>query len=117
MGNLIDGEVFADSLLMGFPHEGAFCGIELGQERTMTLGGPKRGSVGDRPVEPSSSRVDFGGGGGQSEGGHALAVLHQEWKRGETSLDGQNEDWCGAEAVRDPPRDLSPEGVEPVLHL
>ena len=78
MGDFINREVLADSPLMGFPHEGAFCGIELGQERAMTLGGPKRGSVGDRLVETSSGRVNFGGGGGQSEGGHTLAVLHQE---------------------------------------
>ena len=88
MGDFINREVFADSPLMGFPHEGAFGGIKLGEERTMTLGGPKGGSVGDRLVEATSSRVDFGGGGGQPEGGHALAVFHQEWKRGKTSLDG-----------------------------
>ena len=117
MGDFINGEVFADSPLMGLPHEGAFCGIELGQEGAMTLGGPKRGSVGDRLVETSSGRVNFGGGGGQSEGGHALAVFHQEWKRGKTGLDGQNGDRGGEEAVRDPPLDMSPEGVEPVLHL
>ena len=76
MGDFINGEVFANSLLMGLPHEGAFCGGKLGQERAMTLGQPKRGSVGDRLVETSSSRVNFGGGGGQSEGGHALAVFH-----------------------------------------
>ena len=59
-------------------------------------------------MEASGSRVNFGGGGGQSEGGHALAVFHQEWKRGETGLDGQNGNRGGEEAVRDPPLDLSP---------
>ena len=88
MGDFVNGEVFADSPLMGLPHKGALCRIELGQERTMTLGGPKRGSVGDRLMEASSSRVNFRGGGGQPEGGHALAVFHQEWERGETGLDG-----------------------------
>ena len=38
MGDLIDGEVFADGPLMGLPHEGAFCGIELGKEGAVTLG-------------------------------------------------------------------------------
>ena len=117
MGDFINGEVLADGSLMGLPHEGAFRGIELGQERAVTLRGPERGPVGDRLVEASSSRVDFGGGGGQSEGGHALAMLHQEWKRGETGLDGQNGDRGGEEAVRNPPLDMSPEGVKPVLHL
>ena len=117
MNDFIDGEVFADSSLVGLPHEGAFCGIELGQEGAVTLGGPKRGSVGDRLVEASSSRIDFGGGGGQSEGGYALAVFHQERKRRETGLDGQNGDRGGGEAVRDPPLDLPPDDVESVLHL
>ena len=117
MGDFVNGEVLADSPLMGFPHEGALCGIELGQEGAMTLGRPKRGFVGDRFVEPSSGRVDFGGGGGQPEGGHALAVFHQEWKRAETGLDGQNGDRGGEEAVGDPSLNLSLEGVEPVLHL
>ena len=117
MGDFVYGEVFANSLLMGLPHEGAFCGIELGQEGAMTVGRPKRGSVGDRFVEPSSSRVYFGGGGGQPEGGHALAVFNQEWKPGETGLDGQNGDRGGEEAVGDPSLNMSLEGVEPVLHL
>ena len=72
MGDLVDGEVLADITLWGFPHEGAFRRVELGQEGTVALGGPKGGSVGDRLVEATSSRVDFRGGGGQSEGGHAL---------------------------------------------
>ena len=117
MGNFINGEVFADSLLVGLPHEGTFCRVELGQERAVTLGGPKCGPVGDRLVEASSSRVDFGGGGGQPEGGHSLAVFHQERERGEAGFDGQDGDRGGGEAVRDPPLDTSPEGVEPVLHF
>ena len=64
MGDLIDGEVFADSTPVGHPHEGAFRGVELGQKRAVTLGGPKCGSVGDRSVESPSSWVDFRGGGG-----------------------------------------------------
>ena len=47
MGDLIDGEVFADSTSLGFPHEGAFCGVELGQEGAVALGRSKCGSVGD----------------------------------------------------------------------
>ena len=76
MGDFINGEVFADGPLMGLPHEGAFCGVELGKERAVALGGPKRGSVGHRLVEASSSRVDFGRGEGHPEGGHALAVFY-----------------------------------------
>ena len=117
MGNFIDREVFADSVLMGLPHKGSFRGVEFGQERAVTLGGPELGLVGDRSVETSSGRVDFGGGGGQSEGGHALAVLHQKRQGGQTGLDGQNGDRGGGEAVRDPPLDASPEGVEPFLQL
>ena len=30
VGDLIDGEVFADGGLGGFPHEGAFGGVKLG---------------------------------------------------------------------------------------
>ena len=30
VGDFVNGEVFADSLLMGLPHEGAFRGIEFG---------------------------------------------------------------------------------------
>ena len=44
-------------------------------------------------------------------------MLHQEREQGEAGLDGQNGDRGGVEAVRDPSLDLSPEGVEPVLHL
>ena len=32
VGDLVDGEVLADVPLRGFPHEGAFRGVELGQE-------------------------------------------------------------------------------------
>ena len=110
MGDFINGEVLAYGPLVGFPHEGAFRGIELGEERAVTLGGPKGGSVGDRLVEATGSRVNFRGGGGQSKGGHALAVFQQEWKRGEAGLNGQNGNRGGEEAVRDPPLDLSPEG-------
>ena len=75
MGDLVDGEVFADSGPVGFPHEGAPRGIELGQEGAVALGRRKRGSVGDRLVESPSGRIDFGRGGGQSQGGHTLAVF------------------------------------------
>ena len=68
-------------------------------------------------MKPTSSWVDLRGGGGQSEGGHALPMLYQQWEGRETGLDGQDGDRGGEEAVRDPPLDLSPEGVEPVLHF
>ena len=117
MGDFVNGEVFADSPLMGLPHEGALCGVELGQEGAVALGGSKPGFVGDRFVEPSSGRVDFGGGGGHSEGGHALAMFHQERKWRETGLDGQDGDRGREETIRDPSLDVSPEGVEPILHF
>ena len=41
----------------------------------MALGGPKGGLIRDRPVEPASRCVDLVGGGGQPEGGHALAMF------------------------------------------
>ena len=116
MGDFIDGEVFADSLLVGFPHEGAFRGVELGQEGAVALGGPERGLVRDRFVEPAGSRVDLGRGGGQSEGGHALAVFHQERKRGEAGLDGQNGDRGGGEAIRDPPLENKRKEIQAPLY-
>ena len=83
----------------------------------MALGRSKGGSVGDRSVEASRSRVDFRGRGGQSKGGHALSMFQQEWKGRETGLDGQNGDRGREEAIRDPSLDMSPEGVESVLHF
>ena len=68
-------------------------------------------------MEASRSRVDLRGRGGQPQGGHALAMFQQEWEGGETGLDGQNGDRGGVEAVRDPPLNLSPEGVKSVLHF
>ena len=47
MGYLVEGEVFADVPLGGFPHEGVFGGVELNQEGPMALGGSQGGSVGD----------------------------------------------------------------------
>ena len=41
MGDLVDGEVFANIPLRGFPHEGAFGGIELDQEAAVTQGRSK----------------------------------------------------------------------------
>ena len=117
MGDLINGEVLADVPLGSLPHEGAFRGIEFGQERAVALGRRKGGSVGDRSMEASRSRVDFRGRGGHPQGGHALSMFQQEWKGGETGLDGQDGDRGREEPVRDPSLDMSPEGVESVLHF
>ena len=57
VGDLIDGEVLAYGAPGSFPHEGAFRGVELGQEGAMALGGPEGGSVGDRLMEPACGRV------------------------------------------------------------
>ena len=75
MGDFVDGEVLADVPLSGLPHEGAFRGIEFGQEGAVALGRPKGGSVGNRSVEVSRSRVDFWGRGGQPQGGHTLSMF------------------------------------------
>ena len=64
MGNLIDGEVFANIPLRGFPHEGAFGGIELDQEGAVTQGRSEGRLVGDRLVQTGRSWVDLGGRGG-----------------------------------------------------
>ena len=50
MGDLVNGEVFADISLGSFPHEGAFSGVKLDQEGAMTLGEPEGGLVGNRFV-------------------------------------------------------------------
>ena len=76
VGDLVDGEVFADSTPGSLPHEGAFRGVEPGQEGAVALGGPKGGPIGDRPVESARGRVDLRGGRGQPKGGHALAVFY-----------------------------------------
>ena len=47
MGDLVDGQVFADISLGSFPQEEAFSGVELDQERAMTLGGPEGRFVGN----------------------------------------------------------------------
>ena len=96
---------------------GRVAGVELGQEGAVTLGGPEQGPVGDRFVESPRSGVDFGGGGGWSQGGDALAVFYEEGEGGEAGLDGQNGDWSGGNAIRDPSLDVSPEGVESILHF
>ena len=76
VGDFVDGEVFADVPLRGFPHEGAFRRVQPGQEGAVALRGPKGGFVGDRLVEPTCGWVNLGRGGGQPKGGHALAVLY-----------------------------------------
>ena len=47
VGDFVNGEVLADIPLGGFPHEGAFRGVESDQEGAVTLGRPKGGSVGN----------------------------------------------------------------------
>ena len=117
MGDFVDGEVLADIPLRCFPHEGVFRMVELGQEGAVTMGGPKGRPVRDRFMEPSSGWVDLRGGGGQPKGGHALAVFYQKRKGREACLDGQNGDRGGGKTVGDPSVDVSPEGVESVLHF
>ena len=78
MCDFVDGEVFANSAPGCFPHEGAFRGVQFGEEGAMALGGPESGPVWDRLVESACSRVYLRGGGGQPKGGHALAMLHQQ---------------------------------------
>ena len=47
MGDLVNGEVFADISLRSFPHKGAFSGVKFDQEGAVTLGGPEGGFVGN----------------------------------------------------------------------
>ena len=76
MRDFVDGEVFADIPLRGLPHEGAFRGVQFGQEGTVALGGPESGLVWDGLVESACGRVYLWGGGGQPKGGHALTMLY-----------------------------------------
>ena len=50
VGDLINGEMFADVSLGGFPHEGAFGGVEFDQQGPVTLGGSAGGLIRDRFV-------------------------------------------------------------------
>ena len=47
VGDLVNGEVYADILLGSFPHDGAFGGVKLNQEGAVTLGGPGGRLVGN----------------------------------------------------------------------
>ena len=47
VGDFVDRAVLADGAARGLPHEGAFRGVELGQEGAVALGGPKGGPIGD----------------------------------------------------------------------
>ena len=57
MGDLVDGEVFADVPLRGLPHEGAFRGVQFGEEGAVAFGGPKSGLIWDGLVESACGRV------------------------------------------------------------
>ena len=47
VGDFVDGKVFEDIPLGGFPHEGALGGVKFDQEGAVTLGGSESRSVGD----------------------------------------------------------------------
>ena len=47
MGYLVEGEVFADVPLAGFPQEGAFGGAAIHKEGSVAEEGSTGGSVGD----------------------------------------------------------------------
>ena len=111
VSNFVQGEVLADIPLGGFPHEGALCRVKLGKEGAVALGGPKCGLIGDGFVQAVRGRVDFGWGGGHSQGGHALIVFDQQGEGREVGFDGLNRDRGGREAVGDPSVDVSPERV------
>ena len=117
VGDFVDGEMLADISLRGLPHEGAFGGVELGEEGAVTLGGPEGRLVGDRLMEPSGGRVDLRGGGGEPKGSHSLTMFYQERKGREAGLDGQHGDRSRGKAIGDPSVYAPPEGVESVLHL
>ena len=117
VGDLVDGEVFAYGAPGSLPHEGAFRGVELGQEGAIALRGPKGGPVGNRLIEPPCGRIYLRGGRGQSEGGHALAVFYQQGERRKAGFDGQYRNWGRNKAIGDPSLNASPEDVESVLHF
>ena len=48
MEDFVDGQVFADIHLEGFPHEGAFGGVEHDLEGVVTQGGSEGRLVRDR---------------------------------------------------------------------
>ena len=116
MRDFVDGEVLAYSGPGCLPHEGLLRGIQFGEEGAVALGGSESGLVWDRPVEPACSRVYLRGGGGQPEGGHALAMLYQQWKGWEAGLNGQYGDRGGHKTVGDPSLNAPPERVESILH-
>ena len=64
VGILIDGKVFANIPLRGFPDEGALGGIELDQKGPVTQGRSKGRLVGDRLVRTGCGWVHLGGRGG-----------------------------------------------------
>ena len=58
MGDLVDGEVFADIPLWGFPHEEAFGGVELDQEGVVTQGRSEHQQKNDlRPADATRVRT------------------------------------------------------------
>ena len=61
MGDFIDGEVFANIPLAGFPQEGAFGGIELDQPGAVTQGRSEGRLVWDRFVQTGRGWVNLGG--------------------------------------------------------
>ena len=117
MGDFVDGKVFADVPLRGFPHEGVFRGVRFGEEGAVALGGPASGLVWDRLVESACGRVYLQGGGGQPKGGHALTMIYQQWEGRKADFDGQYGNRGGYKAVCDPSLNAPPERVESFLHL
>ena len=117
MRDFVDGEVLAYSATGCFPHEGALCWVQFGEEGAVALGGPEGGLVWDRLVESACGRVYPRGGGGQSKGGHALTMLYQKWEGREAGFNGQYGDRGGHKAVGDPSLNAPPERVESILHF
>ena len=117
IGDLVDRKVLADGTVRSLSHEGAFGGVDFGQEGAVALGGPKGGPIGDGFMEPTSRQVYPWGGGGQPKGGHVLAMFNWQWEGREAGFDAQYGDRGGEKAVGNPSVHLPPEGVKSVLHF